>query len=85
MDSQPTPARCPDICTCRANYSGIGDLFYCLNDMRGLCDYAMPFGDSFFCHHPQNIEIAARSNIAEGSPDGATRANTFNPGRFDHG
>jgi len=53
--------RCPDISTCRASHSGAGNLVYCLNDDRIMCDYSLPYGGAFFCRHPQCVHIAARS------------------------
>jgi hypothetical protein len=52
-------SRNPDIATCRALRSGQGDLFFCLNEERGICDHCLPFGESYFCRHPQRLEIAA--------------------------
>ena len=46
-------SRNPDIATCSALRSGRGDLVFCLNEERALCDYCLPFGESYFCRHPQ--------------------------------
>lgn len=54
-------ARNPDISQCRAMRSGQSDLMFCLNEDRVFCDYCLPFGESFFCRHPQGRSIAARS------------------------
>ena len=56
-----TPSRNPDLATCRAMSSGEGDLLFCLNDERAFCDYCLPFGESYFCRHPQCRDIATRT------------------------
>jgi len=59
----------PDIATCRASRCGVNDLIFCLNEQRVVCDHALSFGDKYFCRHPQNIEIAVRSQTsAEPNP-----------------
>lgn len=55
------PARCPDISSCCATQLHGSELVLCLNDNRLICDYPLPYGDKFFCLHPQCLEIAGRS------------------------
>ncbi len=63
--------RCPDISTCSAEYCGIGDLFYCLTEARSLCDFPLNFGGRFFCRHPHNADIAAKTRAMAAPADGA--------------
>ncbi len=55
--------RNPDIAKCRASHSGEGGLIFCLNeDDRFLCDYCLPFGETYYCRHPKCHEIAERTD-----------------------
>jgi hypothetical protein len=56
------PSRNPDVETCRASYSGQGGLVFCLTEERLLCDYCLPFGETYYCRHPQCMEIASRTD-----------------------
>jgi len=52
--------RFPDITTCRGKGS-FGDYVECLVPNPGCCDYALSFGYSYYCLHPQHAEIVART------------------------
>jgi len=52
------PKRCPDIATCHTSQLGVGGLVFCLNENRIFCDYHLPFGNKFFCTHPEITENA---------------------------
>ncbi len=73
MDSKATATlRSPDVSACRAEYCGMGDLFYCLSDLRLQCDYPLSFGGKHFCRHPQNVEIADHSTAQQEAADSST-------------
>ena len=58
----PKPTRkLPDPAVCRARNLGNDDLFDCLISAPYECQYALHYGDSFFCRHPERKEIAART------------------------
>ena len=45
------------------------DLVDCFTDAR-QCEYAMHFGDGFFCRHPQRKDIVKRTETASGDATG---------------
>lgn len=51
----------PDVSKCRASPSGQGGLVFCLNEERFLCDYCLPFGEAYYCRHPECKEIVVRT------------------------
>ncbi len=60
------PSRNPDIETCTASHSGEGELVLCQNEkQRYLCDYCLPFGETFYCRHSQSLQIAARTQAGK--------------------
>lgn len=48
--------KCIGIHTSGATQSGMGGMVYCLSKNRVICEYAVHFGDSHFCLHPNNTE-----------------------------
>ncbi len=62
--SNPSP-NCPDILSCSARESHIGDFVYCLNEIKSLCDFKKSFGNIDYCHHPKKIEIVSRSTSSD--------------------
>jgi hypothetical protein len=60
-DGSPKPSGVePDFSNCRAKFSGISDLAYCLVNSPVICKYAEPFHGQIFCFHPNRLEIIAR-------------------------
>ena len=45
------------------------DLVDCFTQAR-QCEYAMHFGDGFFCRHPQRKDIAKRTETSSGVATG---------------
>jgi hypothetical protein len=43
---------------CRGRRYGVGDLVECQSDRGNQCKYALSFGYSFFCRHPERKEFA---------------------------
>ena len=50
---------CTGLHTKGATQSALNGMVYCLSKNRVICEYAVQFGDSHFCRHPNNRE---RSN-----------------------
>ena len=46
---------------CRARRIGVADLVECLAKQPTHCKFSLSFGHSFFCRHPQRLEIAAHT------------------------
>ncbi len=42
----------------RARIIGQGDLVECLKERATACEFAMPFGDSYFCRCPLRLYVA---------------------------
>jgi hypothetical protein len=53
-----------DPADCVARRAGSGNLVFCLAEQRAACGYALPFGEAFFCRHPEGAEIAARTGAS---------------------
>ena len=45
---------------CRAKDMGIESFLECLEEKAQECEFAMPFGNSFFCKCPVRIAIARK-------------------------
>lgn len=50
-----------NVTNCVARHAGAGNLIYCVTEHGAHCDHALPFGEVFFCRHPEAAEIAART------------------------
>ena len=58
----------PEPAKCRARLIHLGrDASWCLAEPSSRCPYAIPFGATFLCVHPDRELIAART-LAEGGP-----------------
>ena len=57
-----------EICDCRATDIGISDFAECLRGGPNSCEYALPFGYAFLCHHPQMKEILENTRKAKLAP-----------------
>ena len=52
----------PDLAQCAADATEMNGLARCLGPPGSeLCPYALPFGEGFFCTHPQRDQIVART------------------------
>lgn len=47
---------------CRAKDIGIESFLECLEKNPKICEFAMPFGNAFFCKCPVRIAIARKLN-----------------------
>ena len=48
--------------SCRVKVVNAPDLVDCLTEAPFHCEYRLSFGSSYYCHHPQRLEIAARTS-----------------------
>jgi hypothetical protein len=55
----------PDFDNCRARSLGFSDIVFCLKEDPRNCIYSLRFDTSFFCIHPQRLEIVARTKAAQ--------------------
>jgi hypothetical protein len=59
---KPKPERTlPDAAICRGESIGSTDLVDCLVPSPVECRYALPFGNGYFCQHPDRKGIVART------------------------
>jgi hypothetical protein len=56
----------PDPEICRAKHAGFGDYVDCQVPNPDRCIYALSFGGSYFCLHPERFEIVARTESDPG-------------------
>jgi len=50
-----------DVEKCQTQKRGAAELFDCLVEKQHfICGYALPFGNGYFCKHPQREEFAKR-------------------------
>ena len=54
-----------DAKTCRAQSSGFADYADCLVKDPARCAHALRFGYSFFCQHPERLEIVKRTKMEQ--------------------
>ena len=54
-----------DAKTCRAQSSGFADYADCLVKDPTRCAHAFRFGYSYFCQHPERLEIVKRTQIQQ--------------------
>ena len=54
----------PDLKVCRVK-DVVSGLSECLTENPGMCRYAVPFGYSFFCLHPERKEFTAESGFPD--------------------
>jgi len=50
--------KCTGLNTHGAAQRGVSGLIYCLSQNSAICKYAVSFGDSHYCHHPNIAEIS---------------------------
>ena len=51
----------PDIAKCHAKHAGFGDYVECLENGAVYCPFALHYGNSSFCRHPESAVIVART------------------------
>ncbi len=65
-------AGAPEPVNCRAESILLGrDAAWCLTNPRRACSYALPFGSSFLCVHPDRDVIVARTRANPPSAPGS--------------
>jgi hypothetical protein len=64
-NTSPAPAAVrrvpPDLARCRAQAAGFGDYADCLTPGGCNCEYALHFGVTYLCLHPERRQIVART------------------------
>jgi hypothetical protein len=55
----------PSTTSCRAKFAGFGDYVDCLTECGYRCCYALDFGGTYLCFHPERQSIAERSKASQ--------------------
>lgn len=66
--TQVTGRTFPNLAACRAKFAGFGDYVDCLTECGYRCCYALDFGGTYLCFHPERQSIAKGSTASQSPP-----------------